>query len=368
MRSTPGLRLPRARRSTGAASDSSPTLLRRRRTDLSPLASRMGSMNRRTFIAAALAAAVDPAAAFSAPVGGGFVAFVTADLESHVVAVDLGSGRTVERIRTAPGPRSIESSPFGQVVVAHTATGVVSLLDAMTLSVRSVLRDFAEPRYAAVHPGEPLAYVTDSGRRDVATVDLARGAIVHRLPVPGPARHVSLDPGGLFLWTALGTKAERIAVVDLADPRRPRLRRVLTPPFLAHDVVVAPDGRHVWVTSGSDDAIAIYRLAGGAPRVLPADAPPQHVCFTDRNGYVASGAAGVVRLHRLDGTRLRTTRVPFGSYNVTYGKADVPRGRAAAATPSLDRGTLCVLSPRGTVQFVRRIARSAHDACLAQAG
>jgi hypothetical protein len=179
-------------------------------------------MNRRTFLAAALGTAVAPGRVLAAAQGGGFVALVTADLESHVAAVEVGSGRIVRRIRTAAGPRSIEGSPYGAAVVAHTAAGVVSLLDTTTLSVHSVLGGFGEPRYTAIHPSERLAYVTDSRRRDVATIDLVRRAVVHRVPVPGPARHVSLDAGGRFLWTSLGTKAERIAVLDLTDTRRPR--------------------------------------------------------------------------------------------------------------------------------------------------
>jgi DNA-binding beta-propeller fold protein YncE len=325
-------------------------------------------VNRRSFLAASLVTAVAPGRALGLAAGGGFVALVTADLESHVVAVDLGSGRVVRRIRTVAGPRSIESSAFGHVVVAHTSHGIVSILDSVTLSVRSVLRGFAEPRYTAMHPSERLAYVTDSGRGDLVTVDLVRGKTVARTPLGGPARHVSVDPGGRLLWTALGTKAERIAVCDLGDPRRPRLQRVFEPPFLAHDVVCAPDGRHVWVTSGAGDTMAVYRLAGGAPRVRRADAPPQHVCFADRRAYVASGASGRLSVRRHDGRDLRTTRIPLGSYNVAHGVAPLPRGGAATVTPSLDRGTLCVLTPAGGVRFVRSVARSAHDACLVEAG
>lgn len=325
-------------------------------------------MNRRSFLAAGLLTAVAPGRALGLAAGGGFVALVTADLESHVVAVDLGSGRVVKRIRTVAGPRSIESSAFGHAVVAHTGHGIVSVLDSATLSVRSVLRGFVEPRYTAMHPSERLAYVTDSGRGDVATVDPVRGTIVGRTPLGGPARHVSVDPDGRLLWTALGTKAERIAVCDLVDPRQPRLRRVFEPPFLAHDVVCAPDGRHVWVTSGARDTMAVYSLLGGAPRVLRADAPPQHVCFADRRAYVASGASGLLRVRRHDGRDLRVTRIPLGSYNVTHGAPVVPGGRAATVTPSLDQGTLCVLTPAGGVRFVRSVARSAHDACIVEAG
>ena len=324
-------------------------------------------MDRRTFLAATVAAATAPASALGARAGG-VVALVTADLESHIAAVDLESGRVVARSRTAPGPRSIESSRFGWAVVAHTQHGLVSLLDTAALSVRAVLDGFGAPRYAAMHPRERLAFVTDSGRGEVATIDLARGAVVHRTRVPGPARHVSVDPAGRSLWTALGTKAARVAILDLSEPRRPRLREVFEPPFLAHDVVAAPDGTRLWVTSGSRGEIAVYRRDGGAPRIVRADAPPQHVAFAGSRAFVASGVDGTMQVRSVGGDLERSRRIPGGSYNVTYASTGANRRRAAVVTPSLDRGTICVLTPSGSVRIVRRIARSAHDACIAEAG
>ncbi len=307
----------------------------------------------------ALAAGIDPARALAAASGGVPVVLATADLESHLVAVELETGRVVKRIRTAPGPRSVESSPFGQVVVGHVPAGVVTIVDAATLRVRALLRGFREPRYTAMHPGEPLAYVTDSGLEQVVTIDLRRAVVVHRTRVPGPARHVSIDVG-TTLWTALGSAAERVAVLDLRDPRHPRLARVFEPPFRAHDVVFAPDGGHVWVTSGARNALAVYRLAGGSPRVLATGAPPQHVAFSGSRAYVACGQNGTVQRRRLDGSPVRTTRVPHGSYNVT------PAGfvRSTVVTPSLNEGTVAVLAADGEVRFVRRVTRSAHDACV----
>lgn len=326
-------------------------------------------MNRRRFLATALsttaALALDPVSALGEGSGGAALALATADLESHVVAVELATGRVVRRIRTAPFPRSVEASPFGQVVVGHVPTGVVTILDAASLTVRAVLRGFREPRYTAMHPGEPLAYVTDSGLEQVVAIDLDRAAVVHRTLVPGPARHVSTD--GTTLWAALGSAAARIAVLDVREPRRPRLLRVLEPPFPAHDVVLAPDGGHAWVTSGSRNALAVYRLAGGAPRVLATGAPPQHVAFSGSRAYVACGQDGTVQRRRLDGTPVRAVRVPHGSYNVTFGSYLETFGNPAVVTPSLNEGTVAVLSPAGALRFVRKVTRSAHDACIAVA-
>jgi hypothetical protein len=159
-----------------------------------------------------------------------------------------------------------------------------------------------------------------------------------------------------MLWTALGAKAVRVAALDTSDARRPRLVRTFTPPFLAHDVVFAPDGRVVWVTSGDELRIALYR-DGREVRVLDAGAPPQHVTFARDEVFVASGDDGTVRRHRLDGVLVREARVPVGSYNVTF-------ARNRLVTPSLAAGTVSVLDRNGRVRSIQRIARAAHDACI----
>jgi DNA-binding beta-propeller fold protein YncE len=326
-------------------------------------------VDRREFLVAAgalpIALALGPQAS-SARAKGTPLALVTADLESHVVVVDLATGSPLSRIETGPGPRAIEyiRNSFGTgVVVAHTEYGIVSLIGAESLSVRrSELDRFQEPRYVCGRPSgrrdEPLiAYVTDSAAEEVVAVDvLGRGKVLWRTRVPGPARHISISPDGRTIWTALGTKAARIAVLDASDPRHPRLVRTITPPFLAHDVVFSPDGRTVWVTSGDERRIALYR--GQRPvRFVAAGAAPQHVTFSRTKAFVASGDDGTLRRHRLDGELIREARVPVGSYNVCFGWDRV-------VTPSLDQGTVSVLDRNGRVRAVRKIARAAHDACV----
>jgi DNA-binding beta-propeller fold protein YncE len=323
-------------------------------------------MDRREFLAAAVAAPFALSVVPRAPgarAGGAPLALVTADLESHVVVLELDTGRPRASIRTGPGPRSIESVQGRFAVVAHTQHGVVSLIsDARPLDsrlrVRREIEAFAAPRYTAAHPSGALAYVTDSTNEEVVALDVTRGKVLWRTAVPGPARHVSLSPDGRTLWTSLGSTARQIAVLDTGDPRRPRLVRTIDPPFLAHDVVFAPDGRGVWVTSGSEHRLALYASGSRRPRrVVPAGAPPQHVAFAGEEVFVASGDDGVMRRHRLDGDLLGKVRVPLDSYNVTFGW-----GRAV--TPSLGRGTVTILDASGHVRTLQRVAQAAHDACI----
>ena len=328
-------------------------------------------MDRREFLTAAAAGSLSltlPGRTLAALAKGYQFVLVTADLESHVVVLDLATTRVVKRIATGPGPRAIEHirGPFGSaVLVAHTEHGVVTLIGAQSLSVhRSELDVFEEPRYACGSSrgrfAEPtIAYVTDSAAEEIVTVDVTgNGRVLWRTRVPGPARHISASPDGTTMWAALGTAAARVAILDASDPRRPRLERTIRPPFLAHDVVFAPDGRHVWITSGSDSKVALYREGSRTPlRLIDAGSPPQHVAFSRGTAFVASGDDGTIRRHRLDGALVREARVPAGSYNVAFGFDRL-------VTPSLGEGTVAFLDRNGRVGRVRKVARAAHDVCI----
>ncbi len=305
---------------------------------------------------AALVAGVAPVSAKRAPK---VVALVTADTEAAIVAVDALTRRVVARIPCRPEPRSIERVGRSGALVAHTMEGAVSLIDGRALRVGAVLDGFREPRYAAVARDARHAYITDSAAGEVVTIDLRRARVVARTEVGGPARHLGLGADGRTLWTALGSKADEIAVLDLADAAHPRLRRRFRPPFRAHDVAATPRGGRFWVTSGDRRTVAVYEDSSSEPRItLEADAPPQHVAFAGEIAYIASGDDGTLRAHRVDdGRRMWTAAIPNGSYNVTASDG-------FTLTPSLSRGTLSIVGAGSRIAVVREIARSAHDVCV----
>jgi DNA-binding beta-propeller fold protein YncE len=226
--------------------------------------------------------------------------------------------------------------------------------------VRRVLRGLGAPRYAAMSPDGRHAFVSDGSRGELVVVDLGRARIVAGVEVGAGARHLSLDPAGRVLWVGLGSSAQAIAVVDVGDPLRPRVRRRVRAPFLAHDVAFSPSGRRVWITAGRERRLAVLPAARGGGRavLLGADAAPQHVSFGRGVAFVASGEGASVRVHDLaDGRVRRTARVPYGSYNVQA-------GAGAVVTPSLSHGTLTILDRAGRVRHEVDVARAAHDACL----
>jgi DNA-binding beta-propeller fold protein YncE len=311
-------------------------------------------MDRRAFVLASASLLVAPRAFAGTSKE---VALVTADLEARLVAVELATGRVLRHVPTLSRPRSIETVGH-MAVVAHSEIGAVSLVHAPTLRVTHVLRGFGEPRYTAGHPDGRHAYVSDAKRGEVVAIDVLRGRVLARARVGALARHITIDPSGRTLWTSLGAKAREVAVVDVSQRARPRLVRRFEPPFLAHDVGWAPDGGHVWVSSGDRNELVVYGARRG--RVLsrvPGDEPPQHVTFRGDRAYVASGESGTLRVHRVGGRELGATAVPEDSYNVQQANGWI-------VTPGLGRGTLCILDSGGRVRRRETVARSSHDACI----
>jgi DNA-binding beta-propeller fold protein YncE len=311
-------------------------------------------VNRREFVGLAAAAPFALRATLTAAAAAPY-ALVTCDNESRLAVVDLGAFRVVRWIATPPGPRAIELVG-ARAVVAHWTVGRLSVVDAHR--ALHVIDGVEEPRYAAAHPDRVHAFVTDSAYGLVA-VDTLRGRIVGRVKLPGWPRHVTIDPSGKTLWVGLGTASTQVAVVDVADPRRPQRVALVTPPFGAHDVGFAPDGREVWVTAGATGETAIFSAGRKLRSTLRADAAPQHVTFSGAAAYVTSGDAGTLRVHsRATGEVVRTTPIPVGSYNVQH-----DRGRVIS--PSLSRGTLVVLNERGALLATVHVADACHDACFA---
>ena len=285
---------------------------------------------------------------------------MTADTENRILVVRLTDMRAVRWIAVPHEPHGIEAVDlFSAALVMSNESGTVTLLDATIPKVRRVLEGFESPRYAAGDPRGGIAYVSDDTAGQVVAIDVPRARVIGRVEVGRGARHISISPDGTRVVTSLGSKAARLALVDVSRPQRPRLLRTFPADDLAHDVGFTPDGKHVWISSGADRRLVVHDARTLRPlRTVASDAPPQHVTFDLPAGlaHVASGESGTLRTYRLaDAKLLRTRRVTTGSYNVCALNGMV-------VTPSLDNGRLTLLDSRGLRSA--HLAAHAHDACI----
>jgi DNA-binding beta-propeller fold protein YncE len=309
-------------------------------------------------VASALACAALLLPASQAGAGGGrMIALVTAETANQLVAVDLPSGRIVERLRMPADPQNVAVCG-GTAAVVSVRAGAVTLVDTSTLRIRRVLRDFASPHIPACSPDGRYVYVTDDARGQLAVI---RGRVIRKLFVGFGAHHIAVSPDQPRLWIALGERARSISVVDTTDATRPRLIGRVEPRGLAHDLAFGPGGRRVWVTYDVGQRVRIFDALTQRPlKAFAGGAPPQHVAF-DPVGHadVTSGDDGTLRIVSLRTARqIRTVRLPSGSFNVaTFGSFVV--------SSSLTNGTLTELSDSGRVLLSERVAPSARDVAVA---
>ena len=127
--------------------------------------------------------------------------------------------------------------------------------------------------------------------------------------------------------------------------------RTIQPPFLAHDVVWAPGGRARLGDVGLRAPRSPSTRATRASPLqrLPAGSAPQHVAFLGSRAYVASGKDGVGAACTASTAAScgGDVAVPVGSYNISFAGPDASFAKPVGVTPSLDRGTVCLLSPAG---------------------
>ena len=177
-------------------------------------------MNRRELLiaaAAAHAALALPATGRAAATGGTPLALVTSDSEDRVLVVRLTDLKVVRSLAVPDRPHGIEAvDQVGAALVLSDRSGTVTIVDASAPRVRRVLEGFRSPRYAAGDPqGGPHAYVSDDVAGEVVAIDVPRARVIGRVEVGEGARHIAISPDGSRVVTSLGTKAPRLALVDV---------------------------------------------------------------------------------------------------------------------------------------------------------
>ncbi|MGW4549821.1 lactonase family protein [Streptomyces violaceorubidus] len=174
---------------------------------------------------------------------------------------------------------------------------------------RGVLAELDDPSYLAVRPDGRILYAVDE-REDgaVTAVRLSDRKVLGSRSTGGAAPcHLSVHPGGRWLFSAnYGSGSVAVHPIDASGALGERTHLVThsaPPPGPgqrgphAHQVVTAPDGRHVLAVDLGTDTVYTYRLDEGAgtlaevarARTRPG-AGPRHLTFHPggRHAYLAN--------------------------------------------------------------------------------
>jgi len=247
--------------------------------------------------------------------------------------------RGVLRIAGA-GANSVRWTRDGRLLLVATSDGTVRLWPVHG-GEPLAFRDPGKEVYTAVLDREERRIATASADGVVRLWDARSGALLRELRGhEGPVLGVAFSPDGAWLASAAMDRTVRLWPADGDGPGR----IFAVHPGGVTSVAWLPDSRSLASSSIIDESVRVWPLAGGAPRILHAEAGIHRVSVSPRGAVLAPELAGLLRILWPDGTCDASTfpALPEG----LLGTAASPDGRWIALT-SLD-GTVRVYAADGS--------------------
>jgi DNA-binding beta-propeller fold protein YncE len=253
--------------------------------------------------------------------------------------LDLASGEKQFSVRTGLGPHEVEVSPDGRFAVVSNYGSSAAAGNSLTVvdgPGRRVARTIIlgrdnRPHGMAFLPDGRLV-VTTEGTDHLLLVDVARGAVVRRIPLgAGLAHMVAVSHSGRYAWVT-NISAGTLEKVDLRAFRV--VGRVATGDG-AEGLAVLREGAEIWVANRAVDTVSV--VDGDSLEVLatlPSPGFPIRVAVTpdERQVVVSNARAATLSVFEVESRTLVATVVldePGAVYRDTLlGRAALPIGLA----------------------------------------
>jgi PQQ-dependent catabolism-associated beta-propeller protein len=214
---------------------------------------------------------------------GGDKVYVSIEDENVLAAYDLQARKRVFEVPTGGEPEGVLVTPDGKY--AYVTSEVANMVHCIDLAQKKVIRSVKvgkRPRRLALVAGGAELWVTNELDAAVSVIDTARWQVKAsiRFAVAG-MRDADITPVGMVLapdgrsvWVGLG-RANRVA--EVAVTSRQVTRQVLVG-RRAWGLAMHPDGRTLYVVNGlSDDMTLVDVAAGKAVRTVAVGRVPHSV-------------------------------------------------------------------------------------------
>lgn len=206
---------------------------------------------------------------------------------NQLVLVDRTSGAETKRIE-ASDPYQIGFSPDGKwFVAASLRLDRIDIYDAKTFQVVHRLPAATIPSHIAFSRDSSTVFVTLQGTGSLISIDLASGKVNWTAPIgPTPAGIIT-RPNGTLLAGIMGSD-----YVDEIDPRDGHVIQKIHTGNGAHNFLITPDGKTIYVTNRVAGTISILDantlaitgtlLAPGGPDDMALSPDGKELWVTDR--------------------------------------------------------------------------------------
>lgn len=157
--------------------------------------------------------------------GEGFWDYLTADAAArrlyisrgtHVVVLDLDSGKSVGDIPDTPGVHGIALAPeLGRGFTSNGREGTVSIFDIKTLATSSKVKVGENPDAILYDPATKRVFTFNGRSHDSSAIDAASGKVLGTIPLDGKPEFAASDAKG-EIFVNIEDKSELVAI----DPNK----------------------------------------------------------------------------------------------------------------------------------------------------
>ena len=188
--------------------------------------------------------------------------FVTIQFENRLLAIDAASGDVLRSANTEVKPVGVETTG-GKVYVANETSGTISVFDAGSLALLTVIPACGKPHHTALSPDGSRFYAACLATNKVAVVDTASDVLVGLLTsgAPSATTHQPRPTAdGQRLWVA-NWQTDDITEIDLATTT---ILRTISLPARPVEVMVSPDAKTAYASVPELSKLMVYDLETSA--------------------------------------------------------------------------------------------------------
>lgn len=162
---------------------------------------------------------------------------------------DIATGKLTRVITGVSDPENLDVTPDGKLFISSEDTGMLVVVDIESGKTIASLPAGEEPEGVNASPDGRFIFVTSESDNEVSIVDTAAEKVVARIPVGERPRNTAFSPDGIKAYVP-GESDGSVTVIDTTRKVALRTVRIRNGDVRPMDLVVSPDGKTVYVTTG----------------------------------------------------------------------------------------------------------------------
>ena len=219
---------------------------------------------------------------------------------THVIVLDLDSGKNLADIPDTPGVHGIALAPeVGRVFTSNGREGTVSILDIKTLALISKVKVGENPDAILFDPATKRVFTFNGRSQDSSAIDAASGKVLGTIKLDGKPEFAASDASG-EIFVNIEDKSELVAI----DPKKLEVKATWPLAPCTEPSGLSIDRKHRRLFVGCDNKMmAVVNADNGKVLATPAIGEGvDATAFDEESGlaFASCGGDGILTVVKQD--------------------------------------------------------------------